>query len=191
VATERRSRLVRLDLAEIGRRFERSYIGEVSISVLVTGILLIGVVSNLPASKYKEMLTPPLQPVAAATGLDSVWRMYAPDPIQRLERFEVTVTMSDGSTRVWVPPREGRIIGPYIWYHWQKLKEQAIYEPQIRAGIARWVVRELTTPSERAVRVRMTIQIDALPPPGSTATGRTWQETLYDEPLDPTHDFAE
>jgi hypothetical protein len=167
----------------MGQRFEGSLVGEALISGLVAVVILVGVVWNLPESEVKRTLTPPLRPIASAAGLQQGWRMYAPEPISGLETVEVRVEMADGSDRLWTWRPGGRLVGPFAWYHWQKLKEQAIREPQSRAGIAHWVVRELTTPAERPVRVQMTFRNEHLPPPGKDAPRTVTVETLYDEIL--------
>jgi hypothetical protein len=170
-------------LSAVGQRFERSFAGEAVISALVTVVVLIGVVWNLPESQIKRTMTPTLRPIAAATGLQQSWRMYAPEPISRLEGMQVLVRMADGSERVWSWRRGDRVIGPFGWYRWQKLKERAIREPQIRAGIAHWVVREFTTPAERPVRVQILFRNELLPPPGEEGPKTVSVETLYDEAL--------
>ena len=75
------------------------------------------------------------------------------------------------------------MIGPFTWYRWQKLKEQAIREPQSRAGIAHWVVRELTTLAERPVGVQILFRNELLPPPGKDRPKTVIVETLFDEAL--------
>jgi hypothetical protein len=170
-------------LSAIGLRFERSLVGEVLISGLVVVAILIGVVWNLPESQIKQTMTPTLRPIAAATGLQQSWRMYAPEPISALENIEVRVTMADGPDRVWTWSRGDRVIGPFAWYRWQKLKEQTIREPNSRAGIAHWALRELTTSAERPVRVQMLFRSQPLPAPGINALTPVTEQTLYDETL--------
>jgi hypothetical protein len=170
-------------LSDLGRRFERSFAGEAVISGVVTLVVLIGVVWNLPDSGIKRSMTPTLRPIASAAGLEQSWRMYAPEPISGLEGMQVRVRMADGSERVWSWDRGDRVIGPFAWYHWQKLKEQAIREPGSRAGIAHWVVRELTTDAERPVRVQMFFRNELLPPPGNDGPKTVTMNTIYDEAL--------
>jgi len=165
------------------RQGRRDRLREALISGLIATILLIGIVWNLPDSAIKRALMPALEPIALETGLDQRWQMYAPDPIRRLETVEVRVTMADGGERVWTQPRGGLVTGPFAWYHWQKLKENAVREPGIRAGIAQWVARTLTEPSARAVRVQMILRTQDLPPPGHDGPTATTTETLYDEDL--------
>jgi hypothetical protein len=167
----------------VGQRFERSVVGEAAISALVSVVLLIGVVWNLPDSEVKRVVTPTLRPIASATGLEQIWQMYAPDPISRLEGVEVHVRMADAAERVWTIHKGDLVIGPFAWYRWQKLKENVVRAPEIRAGIAHWVVREITRPSERPVRVQMILRTEDLAPPGKDGPTTHNVETLYDEDL--------
>ena len=75
------------------------------------------------------------------------------------------------------------VIGPFSWYHWQKLKEQTIREPASRRGIARWVVRRLTDPGDRPVHVQMLLRTELLPPPGADGPRTVKIKSLYDEAL--------
>lgn len=161
----------------------RECLREALVSALIAVILLVGIVWNLPDSSIKRALAPTLTPIALETGLDQRWQMYAPDPIRRLETVEVRVTVADGSERVWTQPRGDLVTGPFAWYRWQKLKENAVREPSIRAGLAHWVARTVTDPSERAVRVQMIMRTEDLPPPGHDGPTATATETLYDEYL--------
>jgi hypothetical protein len=177
----RRLALDRRKLSGIGQRFERSRVGELVISVMVVLMLTIGVVWSLPDAEIKRRLAPPLQPLAVAAGLEQDWRMYAPEPLARNEFVEVRVTMTDGRQRVWTTPDGDRVVGPFIWYHWQKLKENLVRMPEIRAGLAHWVIRRVTGRSERAARVRMTLRTESLPAPGTNGPGEAGEEILYDE----------
>jgi len=169
--------------AALRNRCERSTFGEAVISGLVTAALLIGVVWNMPDSEIKSAMQPGLEPIASAAGLDQRWQMYAPDPIRRLEFLDVHVTMADGTDRIWNVERGNLLFGQFVWYHWQKLKEQAIRQPEIRADFARWVVRDLTAPPERPIRVRIIFRAQDLPTPGKIGLGPTTEEVLYDETL--------
>ncbi|MDQ1729915.1 MAG: hypothetical protein QOK10_74 [Pseudonocardiales bacterium] len=157
--------------------------GQALISALVCVIVLVGVVWNMPDSEVKRTLTPTLQPIASAMSLDQVWRMYAPEPISRLETVEVHVTMAGGADRMWTIHKGDLVIGPFAWYRWQKLKEQTIREAGTRASIAHWVVRELTNPSEHPIRVQMVFRTEDLPAPGKDGPRTTNVETLYNEDL--------
>ena len=109
--------------------------------------------------------------------------MYAPEPLARTEFVEVQVTMTDGVQRVWTTPDGDRVVGPFVWYHWQKLKENLVRTPEIRAGLAHWVIRRVTGSSERASRVRMTLRSESLSAPGTDSPGESGEEILYDENL--------
>jgi hypothetical protein len=153
------------------------------ISCVVVVVLLIGVVWSLPDAEIKSGLTRVLQPVASATGLEQSWRMYSPEPLQRLEFLDVRVTMANGVQRVWTNPRGDRVVGAFEWYHWQKVKENVVHDPGSRVGVAHWVVHRLTGRSERAVRVQMILRTESLPPPGTNVSPVRGEEILYDENL--------
>ena len=162
---------------------ERSRVGEFAISVVVVLVLTIGVVWSLPDAEFKRRLTPVLRPVALATGLEQDWRMYAPEPLGRLEFVEVRVTMTNGIQRVWTTPRGDRVVGAFAWYRWQKLKENLVRVPAIRVGMAHWVVHRVTGRSERAARVQMILRTELLPVPGTDSPRTAGEEILYDEIL--------
>jgi hypothetical protein len=170
-------------VSAVRQRFERTAVGEAVISGLVSVVLISGVVWNLPDSAIKRTLMPVLEPVAQAAGLEQGWRMYAPDVIRRLEITEIHVTMADGSVRKWIPPSGDKVIGPFAWYHWQKLKENLPRDPTMRADAAHWAVRKLTDPSEEPVRVQIIMRTQHLPTPGANSPRTVGVETLYDEYL--------
>ncbi|EUA52416.1 hypothetical protein [Mycobacterium xenopi] len=170
-------------LSAIGQRFERSRVGEAVLSCVVVVVLITGVVWSLPDAELKRRLVPVLEPVASAAGLEQNWRMYAPDPLERLEFVEVRVTMADGSQRVWTNPRGDRVLGAFAWYRWQKLKENLVHQPASRVGLAHWVVHRFTGRGERARRVQMILRTESLPAPGATGPRTAGEEIIYDEIL--------
>jgi hypothetical protein len=171
------------DVRGLQRRFESSVFGEALTGAFVALFLLVGIAWNLPASEIKSSLVPVLKPVAVATGTGQIWQMYAPNPPRRLEVVEVHVTTADGGDRVWTLQRGDLVIGPFSWYRWQKLKEQLVREPEIRAEFARWVVRELAPPPAQPERVEMTLRTTDMPPPGEASAPASALETLYSEDL--------
>lgn len=164
-------------------KFERSLIGEVLISGLVATALIIAIVWNLPDSAIKHSATTTLEPIAEVAGLDQTWQMYAPDPIRKLEYLDIHVTMADGTDRVWNFHKGDPILGPFSWYHLQKIKEQAIRQRDIRAGLARWAVGQVTQPGEHPIRVQMVFRSEDLSPPGQDTNNGWHTEILYDETL--------
>ena len=161
-----------------------SLIGEGAISAMIVVILLTAVVWNMPDSAIKRAVQPGLAPIAMGTGLEQWWSMYAPDPPQRLENLEVHVTMADGTDRMWtLPLSDDRVIGIVFSHRWRKLKESLESEPEIRADLAHWVVRQLTEPAEQPDRVYMFLRTEVLPPPGTSGPGATGLDPLYDEKL--------
>jgi hypothetical protein len=161
-------------------------IAEGAVGALIALILLIAVVSNMPAgSSIKQSLSPVLTPIAMATGLEQYWSMYAPNPPQRLEELEVHVTMADGADRMWTLPLDGRdhVVGVAISHRWRKLRETLYSDPRSRPALAHWVVDQVRGPSERAVGVQIIVRTETLPAPGQTGPTKTGVETLYKEEL--------
>ena len=166
-----------------GQRFEGSITGEVLISAFVAVAVLIGVVWNLPDAQFTSTLKPTLAPIASATGLEQQWRMYAPEPIRRLEFVSVHVTLADGTDRTWNLQRDNPVTGQFVWYHWQKLKENTVRDASMRSGLCHWVVDQVTSPADHPIRVQMILRTEELLPPGAIGTPKTATETLYDEKL--------
>ncbi|AGB25868.1 hypothetical protein Mycsm_05692 [Mycobacterium sp. JS623] len=158
---------------------------EGAVGALLALIVLIAVVSNLPAgSSLKQSLSPVLTPIAMATGLEQYWSMYAPNPPQRLEELEVHVTMADGADRVWKLPLDSDpIVGVAVSHRWRKLRETLYSDARSRPALAHWVVDQVTGPSERAVRVQIIVRTERLLAPGQSGHGKTGVETLYKEDL--------
>jgi hypothetical protein len=156
-----------------------------AISAVIAAIVLIAVVSNMPAgSALKQSLSPVLTPIANATGLEQYWSMYAPNPPQRLEDLEVHVTMADGADRMWTLPLDhDRVVGVAVSHRWRKLRETLYADPRSRPALAHWVVDQVSGPSQRAVGVQIIVHTETLPPPGQSGRGKTGVETLYKEDL--------
>jgi hypothetical protein len=174
-------------LSTLAQRFEESRLGEYVISGLVAMIVLIGVAANLPESPIKRSIAPIVSPVAVPANIDWGWALFAPSVRTRVETIEVHVTMADGRDRVWTVKPRDRVIGTFASIHWKQLMSQAMVTPQIRAGIAQWVVREVTDPSEHPVRVAMVLRTENLPAPGEDGRGATAMKVLYQEDLAGPH----
>lgn len=164
-------------------RFDRSAVGQILISAFAVGVITAGVVYNLPDSQIRSAAQPVLSPFAGLTTLDTSWSMYAPDPIRRTEDLEIHVTTADGSDRMWSFQRGGRMIGPFSWYHWQKVKEQAIRDPVVLAGLMSWVVRHETTPLVHPVHVRAVLKTSTLTPPGQSTPDQPSTSVIADKPV--------
>jgi hypothetical protein len=53
----------------------------------------------------------------------------------------------------------------------------------IRPDFAHWVVRQLSGPGDRPVRVDLLLRTQQIPPPGVAGPGQVGVETLYSENL--------
>lgn len=155
------------------------------VGALVALIVLIAVVSNLPAgSALKQSLEPVLTPIAMATGLEQYWSMYAPNPPQRLEELEVHVLMADGADRVWtLPLDQDPVVGVAVSHRWRKLRETLYGDARSRPALAHWVVNQVSGPSQHAVAVQIIVHTQTLPAPGQGGRGNTGTEILYQEDL--------
>jgi hypothetical protein len=170
-------------LPELGRRFEQSSAGRATLSVVIVLVVGIGIVWNLPDSQLKRAIQPTLRPIASSAGLEQKWSMYAPEPISALESVQVRVRLADGPDRVWTWQRGDLVVGPFRWYHWQKLKEQLVRQPASRRGVARWAVRELTDPGDHPIHVQILLRTELLHPPGQPGPRTVSVKPLYDEAL--------
>jgi hypothetical protein len=174
-----RSRVTKLSTLQ--QRFEESHVGKVVISGLVAVIVLVGIVWNLPDSPIQKSLLPAVAPIAAPAGLDQYWGMYG-TPDTRLETVEVQVRMANGENRVWTMQPGERGVG--WWDRWILLRRAVIHDASIRPQLARWVVREVTEPTERAVGVTVLFRTENLSAPGERAGGKSpAMKVLYQEAL--------
>src|SRR5215210_3863536 len=173
---------IRNPLSGVQERFERTPVGEVAISVLVSVILLIAIVWSMPDSELRRTALPILEPVALTSGLDQSWYMFAPDPYRRLETVEIQVITASGDERVWDFPK-GNLLDQFTWYRWHKLKEQGVKVPEIRAGIVRWAASQVLEPSDYPAEVSMVLTTMDFLPPGETGDSLEGTEVLYAETL--------
>ena len=175
-----RSRFAKL--ADLQRRFEDTRVGRWVFTGLIVVILGAQVIANLPDSAIKRVLHVVSEPTKAVN-LAQRWAMFAPNPNQRLEYLDVAVTMADGNTRTWTAEPFTRYQRLFVPNRWEDLQENAIRQPQIRPRLARWVVNEVSGPTERPVRVVMTMRFERLLPPGQPGRTSATSKVLYEEEL--------
>jgi hypothetical protein len=169
-------------LSGLQQRFESSRRGQTIISCLIVAILISQVVWNMPDSPIRRGLVAVLEPTRAAN-LDQPWAMFSPDPIKRVDLVDVTVTMADGSTRVWTLEHDAWIDRLEASNRWESLAYIALRNADVQRDLSRWVVRESTEPSERPVSVVMTHRTELLSPPGEPAKASPLPRVLYQENL--------
>lgn len=156
---------------------------QVAASAMIAVVLVVVVLFNLPASAITRATAPAVNAVALPLGLDQSWALFAPAPPTRQEDVEVYVTMANGDVKVWTLPRSNPMFGVPTSHRWRKFKETLLTTPNIRPDFAHWVVRRLTGPDDRAVRVDMIVRTKDMPPPGNDEPGQTGIERLYSEDL--------
>jgi hypothetical protein len=150
------------------------------ISGFIVTALVIAVVWSMPDSAVKQIVTPALAPVAATSGLEQSWKMFSPNPPRRLSDVVVIVAMSNGEKRVWQFEPDRSVVNSFHWDRWRKMKEQLMNEKSIRRDFASWVVRQLTKPNERPVRVSIVQFSQTLPAPGTDGPIKKEAALLYD-----------
>jgi hypothetical protein len=164
------------------QRFEESSIGVWVISAIVVVILGVQVIWSAPDSPIRQGLMNIVEP-ANALDINVRWAMFARNLNRRVEDFEVQVTMADGSTRTWKRVPRSPLEKIVLPDRWELMTYQATRQQDGRKDFARWVVKEVTGPSDRPVNVVMMYHFRVLPPPGEPSTGQTGTKVLYEETL--------
>ncbi|AGB25471.1 hypothetical protein Mycsm_05273 [Mycobacterium sp. JS623] len=163
-------------------RLEESRVGKRVISAVILVILGVQVVWSMPESAIRRDLMPLVEP-ANVINVNERWSMFAPNIGQRVENFEVQVTMADGTTRVWRVEPAARLEKIFWPSRLPLMTETAMRQQDGRKELARWIVRQLTGPSERPVKVVMMFHFRVLPPPGESSKNPTGTKVIYEEAL--------
>ncbi|MCE5288753.1 MAG: hypothetical protein LLG14_05870 [Nocardiaceae bacterium] len=168
-------------------RIENSFIGQVAITALVLLLMGLSLVWCMPESALKRAMISTAAPAGMALGLDQDWRVFAPNPPQRVDVVKVNVRLADGDQLNWAVPHGDGLIGQYSWYRWQKLKENLTSCLQIEGNplqvtnagqpcakywldLERWVLRDLGVASGTQSLVTVTVHSKVLLPPGAKGT---------------------
>ena len=151
------------------------------ISGLIVAAILTGITWNLPASKIRQEVMTVVAPIGFATGLGQTWDVFAPNPPRQNDYLSAVVTFAGGREVTWTPPRGDPLFATYANERWHKLREFLQRTPSLRPTFAHWVVRQLSGPGDRAVRVRILDRTVLLAPPGSAVVPRATVRVLYDE----------
>lgn len=177
----RMSRLRSLLERSLRRRTSRgSELREAFASFCIIIALIVAVIWSMPGAPIKDVMVPPLQPIARFTGLDQAWGMFSPNPPLSVPEVETAVLYDSGARRIWKLEGGRSLVGQFHWDRWRKFKEQLINEPVTRPAYAMWVVRKLMQPGERPVGVTIYSDTRKLRPPGSNAPEEHQQKILYD-----------
>lgn len=163
-------------------RFEESRVGKRVISAIILVILGVQVVWSMPDSAIRRGLMPIVEP-ANVINVNERWSMFAPNIGTRVEKFEAHVTMADGSDRVWRLEPGSRLEKIFWPSRFPLMTETAMRQQDGRRELARWIVHELTRPSERPVKVVMMFQFKVLPPPGESSKNPNGFKGIYEEVL--------
>lgn len=179
-------RAARAWLVSCQARAERTPLGQGVISAIAIFAVLTGIVWNLPDSALRTMFVNNMQPAVNAATLDQNWGVFAPNPPRQLTFLTVAVTTRSGRELTWKRPASDPVISHYWVYRWRKLDENLARTQDIRKPFAHWVIGQLTTPDDPAVRVKISARYVPMPPPGGGQVGKTETAVLYDEVLSGT-----
>jgi hypothetical protein len=168
--------------ATLSERFEDSRVGAWVISAVIVVILGVQVVWSIPDSPIRRGLMPIVKP-ANVLNVNIPWEMFSGTPNPRIEDFEARVTMADGSTRTWKVLPRSPLEKMFVPNRWDLMREQAMRQQDGRRDFAHWIVREVTQPSERPVKVELLFHYKVLVKPGQSTTGQSGTRVLYEEEL--------
>ena len=166
-------------------RFERTRFGQGVISAVIVVIFACAIVWQMPNSPIRSDLRPIVRPIAITTGLDQNFGVFAPNPPRRLEYIDVQVTKRSGAVSTWQMPDWDPLFSHYWLSRWKKLKENLISTPSTRGPFLHWYARQVATPDDPVVRLRMVLRTAPIPAPSGAAPNsfRPATTVLYDEKL--------
>jgi hypothetical protein len=127
------------------------------------------VIWGLPSSRFRYVMTQPVQSYVLQTGLWQSWDMFSPEPLSLNFTVEAHIRFRDGSTNVWEFPRMEKL---GIWERFQKERYRK-WRERIRQdsyGIAwndtaRFVARLHNNPANPPVKVTLVRHWQAITPP--------------------------
>jgi hypothetical protein len=155
------------DGGRIGVRLERLAVVQTVGSILMMAFIAFLVLWNLPAGRPRQDLSPVVNPVVQALGMEQYWQLFAPDPRHQTLELAAIISFADGRTKVVAPPHNGLFVSPYRNYRWQKLVENLCFDSNegLLKSAAWWLARQ-AGPGVRTVALTCTTQL--VEPPGST-----------------------
>jgi hypothetical protein len=161
-------------------RIESSPLGRLVLSVVIVVLLVFVTAFNMPPSRLRDAVEVPGGPVVRAVGLDQDWRVFAPDPRDRVIRLEARVKFADGRTATWQVPRSGALVGAYWDYRWQKWTEHMLLDTGAQPlwdGATDYLARAYERPGAEPTEIDLVSLAKPIPPPGSKASSRQAWET--------------
>src|SRR5215470_12400723 len=87
----------------IGVRLERLAAVQTAGSILMMAFIVVLVLWNLPAGRPRQDLSPVVNPVVQALGMEQYWQLFAPDPRHQTLELAAAITFADGRTKVVAP----------------------------------------------------------------------------------------
>jgi hypothetical protein len=152
------------------QRIEASAAGRIAISALVVAVLAAIAIGSVPESGLRSGLARHAVPTLNAVGLDQRWDLFAPEPRRSSIDLVAHITLADGNTESWSPPRRDALLGAYSAYRWRKLAERTIVrggDAALARSLVDWIARE--RPGARYVQ--LVARTARLPAPGEGGGG--------------------
>ena len=151
----------------IGVRLERLAVVQTAGSFLMIAFIAFLVLWNLPAGRPRQDLSPVVNPVVQALGMEQYWQLFAPNPRDQTLELGAIISFADGRTKVVAPPHNGIFLSPYRNYRWQKLVENLCFgtDKVLLESASLWFAHQ-EGPGVRTVALTCTTQ--SVQPPGST-----------------------
>jgi hypothetical protein len=157
----------RRDGGRIGVRLERLPMVQTAGSILMMAFIAFLVLWNLPVGRPRQDLSPVVNPVVQALGMEQYWQLFAPEPRHQTLELAAVISFAGGRTKVVAPPHNGIFLSPYRNYRWQKLVENLCFDGNkgLLESASLWFARQ-AGPGVRTVVLTCTTQLAE--PPGST-----------------------
>lgn len=138
-------------------------------SGLLAGGVAVMVIANVSFTDTNRYLS--------EVSLEQGWDVFAPDPVSVHVELEAIVRFSNGTERVWRPPRANAPLAATA-YHWDMWARTVLLGPSPMAeATARWVAARYRDDG-RPVQVTLRRRWFTLPPPGSPSL-RRWHESDF------------
>jgi hypothetical protein len=126
----------------LSERIERSKLGQMLLTLVVALLLVLEVLTHLPAdSAVSDRLGTSAGELLAVLGSEQAWGVFAPNPRDTSIALEGRVTFADGSTAVWTLPHGPIVGGNLRFYRWRKWLERVRSDDQreLWEPTARWI----------------------------------------------------
>jgi hypothetical protein len=123
-------------------------------NVVITLLLAVLVIDNLPDSELKQSVRPVVKPIETHLAVGQNWALFAPNPPRSQVVFVARVEYDDGSVAHWeLPDWKGTVFASYANYRWRKWGEALMHSRnEERLEQAARAIASFSKPPGREVR---------------------------------------